>query len=84
LLQRETGAQRVALSGDEELDLLGLGEGGVAGAEGDEAFAKFIDRAGVPKSRVHQLHKLQPCRATAVEFHVMEPQLGVAQEAERG
>jgi hypothetical protein len=39
---------------------------------------------GQPKSRVHQLHKLRPCRAATVEFHVMEPQLGVIQEIECG
>jgi hypothetical protein len=30
------------------------------------------------------LHELRPCRVTAIEFHALEPELGIIQEVECG
>jgi hypothetical protein len=98
-LKRDVRAEGIVKAGDEQLNLLPLGQGGVMAGEGDEALGVVIHRAGVPQhgefangaigerrpeAGIHQLHELGPHRPPVVEFHAVKPQLGVIQQVEGG
>jgi hypothetical protein len=91
--------ERITEAGDKHLNLLRLGQGGVATGEGDEALGVVIHYACAPQhgeftngavierrpeARIHELHELGPCRPPAVKLHAVKSQLGVIQQVEGG
>jgi hypothetical protein len=97
LLQCHISPQRVAQAGDEELDLLLFGQGCVATRQRNEALAELIGGVETaqygqladgavcqrwPEACIDELDKLRLGGAAAVEFHAVEPKLGVAQQVE--